>query len=106
MAGDTSTHLEAVLLDVPAIYHRMNDRLPDDYYGYAARGLAERADAPDEVVRLLRRYRQRRPAVVERARYFNALVGTPDEGRSRKLAAEAVRRLLDRSPSDHPASSH
>ena len=84
VAADTSTHLEATLLNVASIYYRFGTNpLTDDYYGYAARGLVERADTPAQLAAVLRRYAQHKPIdLYQRAAYYNATLGTPDEGRS------------------------
>jgi hypothetical protein len=84
VAADTSTHLEATLLNVASIYYRFGTNpLTNDYYGYAARGMVERADSPAELAATLRRYAQRKPQdLYLRAAYYNATLGTPDEGRS------------------------
>ena len=84
VAADTSTHLEATLLNVASIYFRFGTfALTNDYYGYAARGLVERADTPADLVAALRRYALQKPAdLYLRAAYYNATLGTPDEGRS------------------------
>ena len=89
VAADTSTHLEATLLNVASIYFRFGTNpLTDDYYGYAARGLVERADSPAELAAALRRYAPHKPAdLYRRAAYYNATLGTPDEGKSQQLAA-------------------
>ena len=84
IAADTSTHLEATLLNVASIYYRFGTNpLTNDYYGYAARGLIERADTPEALAATLHRYALRKPAdLYRRAAYYNATLGTPDEGRS------------------------
>ncbi|OGX87789.1 hypothetical protein BEN47_00925 [Hymenobacter lapidarius] len=84
VAADTSTHLEATLLNVASVYYRFGTNpLTDDYYGYAARGLVARADTPAELAACLRRYAASKPAdLYRRAAYYNATLGTPDEGRS------------------------
>ena len=84
VAADTSTHLEATLLNVASIYYRFGTNpLTNDYYGYAARGLIERADTPEALAATLHRYALRKPAdLYRRAAYYNATLGSPDEGRS------------------------
>lgn len=93
IAADTSTHLEATLLNVASLYYRFNTHATtDDYYGYVARGLAERANTLPELGTLLARYAQHKPTdLYRRAAYYNATLGTPEEGHSRERAA----RLLD-----------
>ena len=84
VAADTSTHLEATLLNVASIYYRFGTNpLTDDYYGYAARGLVARADTPAALADTLRQYAQNKPAdLYRRAAYYNASLGTEHEGRS------------------------
>ncbi|GAB3848178.1 hypothetical protein GCM10028822_10640 [Hymenobacter terrigena] len=97
VAADTSTHLEATLLNVASIYFRFGTfALTNDYYGYAARGLVERADTPVELAAALRRYAQSKPAdLYLRAAYYNATLGTPDEGRSQLRTAEILNSWLN-----------
>jgi len=94
VAADTSTHLEATLLNVASLYYRFTPTASlADYYGYAAQGLSEWAHSPAELAAALRRLAQYKPAdLYRRAAYYNATLGTPDEGHSRTLA---VRRLAD-----------
>jgi len=93
IAADTSTHLEATLLNVVSLYYRFGAHtIADDYYGYVAHGLVERARTLPELSELLRRYCEHKPAdLYRRATYYNATLGTPDEGHSKLRAA----RLLD-----------
>jgi hypothetical protein len=94
VAADTSTHLEATLLNVASVYYRFSPSpILADYYGYAAHGLSEWAHSHAELAAALRRLAQHKPAdLYRRAAYYNASLGTPDEGRSRALA---LRRLAE-----------
>ncbi|QKG58908.1 hypothetical protein GKZ68_09080 [Hymenobacter sp. BRD128] len=94
VAADTSTHLEATLLNVASLYYRFTPTPTlADYYGYAAHGLSEWAHSPARLAAALRRLAQHKPlALYRRAAYYNATLGTPDEGHSRALA---VRRLAE-----------
>ena len=87
IAADTSTHLEAMLLNVASIYYRFGTNpLTDDYYGYVARGLADRAEMPAQLITLLRQYAHAKPAdLYLRAMYYNATLGTFNEGQSQAL---------------------
>jgi hypothetical protein len=100
VAADTSTHLEATLLNVASIYYRFGTNpLTNDYYGYAARGLVERADTPEALAATLRRYAQRKPAdLYRRAAYYNATLGTPDEGRSQPRTLALLAAWLTAAP--------
>ncbi|GAB3722632.1 hypothetical protein GCM10027594_03390 [Hymenobacter agri] len=97
VAADTSTHLEAVMLNVASIYFRFAaNPLTDDYYGYTARGLVERANSPTELAAALRRYAHHKPAdLYQRANYYNATLGTPDEGHSRERTASILNDWLN-----------
>jgi len=92
VAADTSTHLEATLLNVASLYYRFSPTPTlADYYGYAAHGLSEWAQSHAELAAALRRLAQHKPLdLYRRAAYYNATLGTPDEGHSRALA---LRRL-------------
>ncbi|QJX48249.1 hypothetical protein HMJ29_15460 [Hymenobacter taeanensis] len=88
VAADTSTHLEATLLNLASIYYRFATHgITDDYYGYVAHGLVERANTLPELTELVRRYQQHKPLdLYRRAAYYNATLGTPDEGHSQQRA--------------------
>ena len=100
VAADTSTHLEATLLNVASIYFRFGTNpLTDDYYGYAAKGLVERADTPATLTAALRRYAQNKPIdLYRRAAYYNATLGTPDEGHSQPRTLALLEEWLDATP--------
>lgn len=93
IAGDTSTHLEAVLLNVNALYFPFNDQL-SDYYGFRQTGLVETPENFATLVEWIRAHLGDRPEVYQKAAYYNAVVGTPQEGRSSELALEAVREVV------------
>ncbi|RSK43524.1 hypothetical protein [Hymenobacter perfusus] len=93
IAADTSSHLEATLLNLASLYYRFGTHaIADDYYGYVAHGLIERASTLPELGAWLQRYQQHKPLdLYQRAAYYNATLGTADEGHSQARAA----RLLD-----------
>jgi hypothetical protein len=94
VAADTSTHLEATLLNVASVYYRFSPTPTlADYYGYAAQGLSEWARTLPELAAALARLAEHKPLdLYRRAAYYNATLGTPDEGHSRALA---LRRLSE-----------
>lgn len=96
VAADTSTHLEATLLNLASLYFRLGtNAMIDDYYGYAAHGLVDRADSLPELAELLRRYQQHKSTdLYRRAAYYNATLGTPDEGRSQQLCLRVLAQWL------------
>ncbi|WP_246601933.1 hypothetical protein [Hymenobacter profundi] len=96
VAADTSTHLEATLLNVASIYYRFGTHAgTDDYYGYVAHGLVPRARSLQELGTLLRQYQQHKPLdLYQRAAYYNATLGTIDEGHSQQRAVRLLREWL------------
>ncbi|WP_246558890.1 hypothetical protein [Hymenobacter piscis] len=96
LAADTSTHLEATLLNVASLYYRFGSHAgPDDYYGYVAHGLVARADSLPELGAWLREYAATKPLnLYQRAAYYNATLGTLEEGHSRERAARVLREWL------------
>ncbi len=69
--------------------------IADDYYGYVAHGLVERADTLPELGAWLRRYQQAKPLdLYQRAAYYNATLGTPDEGHSQQRAVRLLQEWL------------
>ncbi|GAA4388199.1 hypothetical protein [Hymenobacter koreensis] len=96
IAADTSTHLEATLLNLVSIYYRFGAQTAaDDYYGYVANGLIDRANTPAELQSLLHKYTQHKPPVLyQRAGYYCATIGTAHEGNSQKLALRYVNEWL------------
>ncbi|WP_240047306.1 hypothetical protein [Hymenobacter nivis] len=100
VAADTSTHLEATLLNVASIYYRFAaNPLTDDYYGYVAHGLVPRAADLTALGALLGALAQHKSAdLYRRAAYYNATLGTPDEGHSQPLAARVLGAWLNEAP--------
>ena len=92
IAADTSTHLEATLLNLASIYYRFGTNVvTNDYYGYVAHGLIERADTLPELALLLRRYELHKSSTLyQRAAYYNSTISTIDEGRSQRLVMRTL----------------
>jgi hypothetical protein len=88
IAADTSTHLEATLLNLASIYYQFsNNAAVNDYYGYVAHGLIDAAQDLPALKALLLRYRASKPTdLFRRASYYNAAIGTEYEGHSQGLA--------------------
>ena len=95
IAADSSIHLEAVMLNVLSIYYRLEkSNFINDYYGYVRQGLVEKAADLAYVTAIIKKYEHHRPVVSERARYYNAVIGTEYEGRSHELALTYLREFL------------
>ena len=97
IAADTSTHLEATLLNVASIYYRFGtNALTNDYYGYVQHGLVERANSLPELAALVRQYVACKPTTLyQRAAYYNATLGTEREGHSQQVCLATLTTILD-----------
>jgi hypothetical protein len=96
IAADTSTHLEAILLNLASIYFQFSGNAAvKDYYGYVAHGLIDAAQDLPALKALLLQYQAHKPTdLFRRAAYYNATVGTEHEGQSQALAASSIMRWL------------
>jgi hypothetical protein len=96
IAADTSTHLEATLLNLVSLYYRFGTHaVADDYYGYTANGLVDRAFSLEQLADLLHGYVQHKPLDhYRRAAYYSATLGTADEGHSQQIALEILQDWL------------
>ncbi len=92
IAADTSTHLEATMLNIVGLYYRFGTHATaNDYYGYVHQGLVERAPTLPELVMLLARYTAHKPLDhYRRATYYNAALGTDLEGQSQPYVAQLL----------------
>ncbi|MGI4833477.1 MAG: hypothetical protein ACRYFK_08460 [Janthinobacterium lividum] len=99
IAADTSTHLEATLLNVASIYYRFGtNALTNDYYGYVQHGLIARANSLPELAALVQQYAADKPATLyQRAAYYNATLGTEREGHSQQFCLAMLNTMLNSS---------
>ena len=93
IAGDTSLHLEAALLNINSLYYPLNDFV-SDVYGYVQKGLVEKIDNLESLTDWIMEKRNNRPDVPPQVKYYNALVGTSEEGNSQALVLLHIRELL------------
>ena len=94
IAGDTSTHLEATLLNIPSFYYPLNPNF-DDYYGYAEHGLVDKVTSINELIVGIQKIQNNKPDVFQKARYYNEVVGTEMDGKSKLLALQNIKSFLD-----------
>lgn len=95
ISGNSGIHLEAVLLNVWSIYYNMNpkERL-QDYYGFIHNGLVEAPIDYEGLQQLLQHHLYQKPEVYLRAKYYNATVGTPYDGRSSEFALHHIKSIF------------
>jgi hypothetical protein len=89
---ESSIHLEATLLNVVSVYYKLNNNNIYDYYGYIKNDLIEEVEDIKELNLLIKKLSFSRPNVINRAKYYNCTINTPDFGNSKKLA---VRKILE-----------
>lgn len=94
IAAETSSHLEATLLNVVSLYYRFGPgyELSHDYYGFVRHGVATECQTLTALIEELQRYAVAKPiALYQRAAYYCATIGTAYEGRSSELGANILR---------------
>lgn len=99
VAADTSTHLEATLLNLASIYYRFGPGrdLTDDYYGYVRHGLVAACASLSELIANLQALATIKPTTLyRRAAYYCATLGTPHEGCSEALALQHITAWLEK----------
>lgn len=96
IAGNTSMHLEAVLLNVVSVHYEISPIKPDfhDYYGYIKNGLVPEARTKEELMQIIEKESKLKESVFTNARYYNALVGTEREGQSGLVAAQYINEMI------------
>jgi hypothetical protein len=98
VAPSTSIHLEAALMNVYPIFIAYGKRSVGDAYRFADNGLVDACQSDLEVVEKIKEIRCNRPDVRSRTTYYNAAIGTPNEGESGRVATEAIWDFLSRWP--------
>lgn len=97
ISGSSSVHLEAILLNVTSIYFEVSTMQANmqDAYGYVKNGLIEQANDVEDLVEQIETMMRFRQPVYQKAQYYNAVVGTKNEGKSGQLAAKYIQAFLD-----------
>ena len=93
IAGASSIHLEAALLQIPsAIINLQNLEGFLDYYGYGKMGLTPIASSEEDIIELIKN-----PILpdINTIRYYDATFKTNYDGKSASLAAQLIDAFLD-----------
>ncbi|MFC5271733.1 hypothetical protein [Adhaeribacter terreus] len=96
VAAESSIHLEAALLNIPGIYFRFGASNFYDYYGFVKTGLITEAATLEALFALVQQYQQTKPNVYQKAAYYNATIGTENEGKSDALAVQYLQEFLQK----------
>jgi hypothetical protein len=94
IAGDSSIHLEAVLMNVYPLYYSVVGK---DYYGFLKNGLIKdsfnKANLQDLCLKI-KNLRINRPYIRSRAQYYVFNVGTEYDGKSTEIAIKFIKENL------------
>lgn len=99
IAGNTSIHLEAVLLNVVSIYYEYTPFKEDirDMYRYCKNGLAYHALDFENLLRVIKQEQvQKNTEIYKKAAYYNAVIGTEHEGNSGELAIKYINEFVNK----------
>lgn len=96
IAGNTSIHYEAVMLNVISIYFKLSDDFAaDDLYGFCKNGLSLKANSIDDLKAILNPFLNRKPDVLDKAKYYNSVLGSKEEGKSKEIASTYIRNQIN-----------
>ena len=82
ISGESSIHLEAVLLDVYPLHFRFDNTLQFDYYGFVKNNLVEHFSNMSDLNKKLKELQIFKPKVQQRAMPYNAAIGSEFYGSS------------------------
>jgi hypothetical protein len=93
ISGDSSIHLEAVLVNVMSVYYD-NQGKAVDHYGYLKNGVSFGARDRSELIEIINTYKHNRPYVKDKAKPYVDTINTPFEGKSSQLAINIIEEKL------------
>lgn len=99
VAGDSNILLEAALMNVMPLYYDFPQKHLDSL-GFERHGLVEYFSEPQAICGFIRRIAGCKPSVRDKAKYYNATIGTNYDGRSSELASELIEMLISRGQMD------
>lgn len=97
IAAETSTHLEATLLNLCSIYFRFGPghTHSHDYYGFVRHNVVDAVDSATALVEKLSLYATAKPLdLYHRAAYYCATLSTANEGKSEELVTKILESWL------------
>ena len=99
IAGNTSIHYEAAILNVVSVYFKFDQGgATDDMYDFVKNGLVNRAESIEELIKIIKRNLNSKDKLSDKANYYHALLGTAEEGESEKIATKAILNFLQNKP--------
>jgi hypothetical protein len=100
VAGDSSIHLEAVLINVYPIYYLFNNKKVFDYYGFVKNKLVSYCKTKEQLYSIIDSLKTNKENIQDRATYYNAVIGTPDYGKSTLLISDFILESLKNTQSE------
>jgi len=95
IAGNTSIHYEAATLYVHAVYFKFGSlNGVDDMYGFVANGLVQEAKDNLDLIKIIQHLEKEKKGLRLKAQYYNATLGTKEEGKSQLIVAKKMSELL------------
>lgn len=95
VAGDSSIHLEAKMLNVDSVYFNFSESdSTHDLYGYIKSGLVQKMNTEQELVAYVKDYSTAKTNSASLVQYYNAAWGSSFEGASGKYATEKLKDFL------------
>ena len=89
IAGDSSIHLEASLLNIPCIYFDTYEK-NIDWYGFKNNKLVHYADNISEIIRLIGKFKNNFPKTRDKTKFYCDSVNTKFDGNSSSLAKSII----------------
>ena len=94
IAGSTSIHIEAALLNVYPIFYNFSQNSMFQVYTFLERNLCDNAQSPDEILSILTKLTQCKPNIRERAKPYCATIHTAFDGRAHQLVKGLLESLV------------
>lgn len=95
IAGNTSIHYEAATLLVHAVYYKFGSLNGiDDMYSFVSNGLVQKATDTTELINIIHQLQKQKRDLSSKAQYYNATLGTKNEGKSQSLVAIKMAELF------------
>lgn len=95
IAGNTSIHYEAALLNVHAIYYKFDkDGKTEDMYSFVKNGLVPEAVNETELIRQIKNISPNQKIAADKKQYYDATIDTPNEGHSHQLVVQGIQNYL------------
>ena len=94
VSGDSSIHVEAVMLNVVSVYHNFSKNIGmNDYYGFVKNGLAISCESFDELQSVIDAEQLSKSDVQYKAKFYNEAVGTDFFGKSELKALQFIKSI-------------